>query len=310
VSLRGTLETFALTDVLSLVASTTKTGELQVSGEGTTGRVWLDAGRIVGARAGDVTDPAEVVYRLLRLDTGEFSFETDAAPEGEPTEPHEVDGVVATAQTRLAEWREIQQVVPSLEAVVTLASPAPSESVTMTAEQWAVVAAVGDGRSVENLMERLDQDELAAGRLVKGLVEAGLVTVAVTPKPASGRAPERRFEPKSSEPEAEAEPDPEPEVQPASAVVDRSLGRSKSRAADPGKPDLVRQLASLNESTYKVTVPDDAEHPVEPASAKVRADEGGTSDPDTPVPASAAAAEGDEAVNRGMLLKFLSSVRS
>ena len=82
-SLQGSLDTFALADVLVLLASTNKTGELHVAGSRTSqpgrppeveGRLGMDGGRLVGGdvpRAADVTD---AVFELLRLVEGTFSF--------------------------------------------------------------------------------------------------------------------------------------------------------------------------------------------------------------------------------------------
>src|SRR3954452_4303257 len=56
VALQGTLDTFALPDVLRLLASTKKTGRLHLTGNRGDGSVWVDTGDVVkveasGARA-------------------------------------------------------------------------------------------------------------------------------------------------------------------------------------------------------------------------------------------------------------------
>src|SRR5690349_6238345 len=101
VSLQGSLETFALPDVLVLLASTKKDGELRVVGGRTDGKVWLDKGQIVQTTHGGKDVPAiDGVFELLRLSAGTFSFESDhTAPK--PGEPVMIDLVMADAQTRL-----------------------------------------------------------------------------------------------------------------------------------------------------------------------------------------------------------------
>jgi len=284
VSLRGSLETFALTDVLTLVASTGKTGELQVVGDEMSGRVWLDGGKIVAARVDDATEPADAVFRLLRLPNGDFTFEADGAPP-DPGDPEEVSTVLAAAQERLAEWRDIQSVVPSVHAWVTLDGTGDGD-VQLSSQQWALVVQVGDGRSVQDLMGRLGRDELVVGRLAKGLVEAGLATVAAAPAPAPAPGP------------APA-PAPAAEVAPSAPPPGTPTATTRSGAA---KADLVRQLASLNEATY---APKDRDaHEAAPEDVDEESTEStGEAPHGTPV-------GGDDTVNRGMLLKFLSSVRS
>jgi hypothetical protein len=284
VSLRGSLETFALTEVLTMVASTGKSGELQVEGETLTGRVWLDDGQIVAARAGEATDPADAVFRLLCLPSGDFAFEADAvAPEAGV--PLAVADVLEAANQRLEEWRQIEAVIPSPDALIRLQRTLGGGDVHLSGAQWEVVVALGDGRSLAELMELLDQDELATGRVVKGLVEGGLALVTDAPRRSARR-------PAAAAPERED-------------VLVEDLGDGPSDAEDAApvaetRTDLVRQLASLNEATYSSAA--DAEDD--------GADVAGEDDTHQSAPPVPATATTDETVNRGMLLKFLSSVRS
>ena len=50
-ALQGTIETFALPEVLRLLGSGAKTGRLRLSGDRGSGSVWIDGGKVVGAEA-------------------------------------------------------------------------------------------------------------------------------------------------------------------------------------------------------------------------------------------------------------------
>ena len=69
-ALQGDLQSFALNDVLRLLAGTSKSGRLAVAGSDRKGDLWLDGGRIAG---GDVssapyaTEVVDVVLELLRF---------------------------------------------------------------------------------------------------------------------------------------------------------------------------------------------------------------------------------------------------
>src|SRR3954453_23344168 len=83
VALQGTLDTFALPDVLRLLASTKKTGRLRVSGNRGTGSVWVDGGGVTGAEAtgvGDAPTSSDVLFELLRSGDGSFTFEAGTMP--------------------------------------------------------------------------------------------------------------------------------------------------------------------------------------------------------------------------------------
>jgi hypothetical protein len=175
VSLQGSLDAFALADVLALLASTKKTGELSVRAPAGAGFVWFDDGQVAAAEAGSSTDPIDSIFQLLRLDEGTFSFEAGPAVSSDGLMA--LEPLVAEAQGRLEEWRVIEAVVPSLATRVRLAPELPGRSQTVDAYPWRVLVAVAEGGAVAAVAERLGLGEFAACREVKTLVDAGLVAV-------------------------------------------------------------------------------------------------------------------------------------
>jgi hypothetical protein len=175
-SLRGSLDTFALPDVLALLASTAKSGELDVNGPSGGGRVWVDHGQITGAEAANgASVVVDVLVHLLRLEEGDFTFHSDReAPE--PGAPIDIATGLEQAEARLAEWREVEELLPSPAALLTLA-PTASGTVRLSRDQWAVVAGIGESRAVDELVEYLGGDELSRWRVIANLVESGLVEV-------------------------------------------------------------------------------------------------------------------------------------
>lgn len=166
-SLQGSLETFALPDVLVLLASTKKDGELRISGGQIDGRVWLDKGHIVHTSISGTSMAAlDGVFELLRLETGSFTFDGAGDPP-QRSGPDTVDRVLAGAQARLAEWKDIVLVVPDLDAMVDMAPDAPGDEVTITRAQWKLVRTVAGGRSVRSLMGELGTGEFDTCKTVK-----------------------------------------------------------------------------------------------------------------------------------------------
>jgi hypothetical protein len=194
VALQGDLQSFALTDVLRLLAGTAKSGRLAVTGDDRTGDLWLDGGRIVGGGASSAphaTDVVDVVFELLRFDGGSFAFlDDEQAPEA--SGPTEVDDAITRAEALLQEWAEVEAVVPSMDGWVTFAPEIDGDHTTVSAEQWRVLAALGAGLTVRDLGAHFEQTDLVASRQVKGLVEAGLVSLGAAPadRPAPVAAPQ------------------------------------------------------------------------------------------------------------------------
>ncbi|MBV8980064.1 MAG: DUF4388 domain-containing protein [Acidimicrobiia bacterium] len=175
-SLQGSLDGFPLPDVLALLASTKKRGELRVAGQQGAGRIWMADGAVVGAESGSAHAPVDVLFRLLRIDTGSFTFDPNGkVPAGKP---HELEPLLAEAHARLAEWAMIEAVVPSLTTSVDLADELPATKVTVTSAQWQVLRAVAGGATVADVARLLDADEFHACQAVKRLVDVGLVSVA------------------------------------------------------------------------------------------------------------------------------------
>lgn len=312
-SLHGTLETFALPDVLALLAATKKSGELRVVGGKTDGRVWFDAGAVVGSEVGRSVTFVDAVFELLRLEEGKFSFDADKAA-ASPGEPAAIEPVLAEAQARLTEWKSIEAVIPSLEHAVDLVPDVRDPHVMVTGEQWRALVGVAASPSVTGVIERLGIGEFDTCRTLKGLVDAGLVTVAerTVPAPAQAEAPqveagdtEKEAAPKKPAKAAVAAqldptpPSPEkPKIQALTSTPAASAEALEAPTA--GEADeLVRQVAAMEAPPEPV-----AEAP-EPAAVAAPAE----TSAEAPAPAPAAT-EGEEPINRGLLLKFLSSVRT
>ena len=179
--LKGSLQTVALPEVLKFLADTGKSGEFHVAGSHGEGRLWFDEGRISGILVSRAQEASEAIFELLRIDDGEFDFATDAERSDDARGVDGDSGVVApaleAAQAKLAEWREIVAVVPSLAHRLQLRAETPAAPVTLEPEQWMLVVAVGAGRSVAEVIDARGMQEFDGSKAVRALVEASLVEV-------------------------------------------------------------------------------------------------------------------------------------
>ena len=192
VALQGSIDTFALDDVLRLVASTAKTGRLSLVGTRGEGELVVRDGLVLdGAVSTDerVGDLYELVFELLRFEDGDFQFDAVAIDGLDDAEPVDVELLIEGASGLLSEWRDIERVVPGPWAAVTLAPEAPGGTVKIEPAQWRLIASVGNGAAVGELSERLDASHLATGRLLRALVEAGLLHISDAPLPVADSAP-------------------------------------------------------------------------------------------------------------------------
>ncbi len=177
-ALSGTLDTFALPDVLRLLASTAKTGRLRITGDRGSGSVWVDSGEVVATElASAVTQEptnAEVVFGLLRFSAGSFTFEADAVA-ANASAPEALEPVLGAAENMLVEWRAIEEVIPSLDVWVGLRPALDGPDVMVDQHRWSGITAIGSGSQVGAVAETLQLNEIDSCRLVKELLELGLV---------------------------------------------------------------------------------------------------------------------------------------
>ena len=175
-----------LPEVLSILAGTAKSGELHVSGNRTAGlaqmpavqgRLSFDAGRLASADVAGEADLVDALVELLRVVEGTFMFRPGQAS-GRPAA--EIAELLEEAQARLAEWRDIEHVIPSQGAWLELNPDPPGSHVDLRADQWRLVVAVADGNPVGDTVARLGLGALRGCRAVREVVEAGLVTVYTT----------------------------------------------------------------------------------------------------------------------------------
>jgi hypothetical protein len=186
--LQGSLDNFALHEVLGLLSDTAKTGRMRVTGDRGSGSLWLDAGQLIGSEASRAAADGpieETMFELLRFTTGNFSFNADETPASK-SDPRPVPDVLAEAKARLEQWREIEAVVPSLAHIIAPVAVLPAPEVTITADEWELLMAIGGGTEVGTICELFELGEVEGSRRVKLLIERELVEIS-TPAPMTRR---------------------------------------------------------------------------------------------------------------------------
>ncbi len=173
-SLVGSLGVFTLSDVLTLLAGTSQTGELQVVGSGVDGRLWLSAGELSNAHVGSATTIGEAVFELACVPEGWFYFTAGmASSSGQPTVP--VAAVLDEVEPQVVDWRQLRALVP-LESVVRLSPNPPGDDVQIRSDQWTVLTTIGSGgHTVRSLLDAIGGDHISGLRMLHELDSAGLV---------------------------------------------------------------------------------------------------------------------------------------
>jgi hypothetical protein len=276
-TLQGSLETVGLPDVLSLLGRAAKTGRLAINGPKQAGGVWFRDGQITAIDTGTPVEPAypvDALFELLRIEGGTFAFD-EAAPPSEHPVPVEVADTIAAARARLVEWRSIEAVVGSLDATVELVAETAGP-VTLTPEQWEMVIAIHGASRVGDVLERRRLGEFDGCNIIRSLVLAGFARIEVPVEAAVAVV----TVPASEVPLLVSE---------GSVTTTGLVGRP---ADSPGS-SMWPTVALLSE-------------PAPPVELDANADQTGVPEET----ATSGEGDADGPMNRGLLLKFLSSVRS
>ena len=254
--------------------------------------------------------------------------------------PVEIDAILRDAERLLAEWLEIEAVVPSLEAFVTLSPTLPRAEMVVDAERWKVVVAAGGGATVRQIGAGLALGEIEVSRAVKDVVEAGLlriqpaVVATVAPPAPTFEAPPPKVEQAPPAPPVAPRSAPAPAPAPVEderavfarigepvgpmpaeePIVDVSTGATGGTGAPLGI-DIPGSPASWEPQMAKGTEDDDddllrALGNLTPQAARaIAAAAQATTDAERDAALDQAIAANHEPLDRGLLMRFLSSVK-
>ena len=186
-TLRGQIADFPIETVLQLLASTGKTGQLEVRGEGQSGSLGFDGGRLVSASTGEDAGEA-ALGAVFTIDHGDFEFiPWKDAPAANLT--GDLDQLLDRAVVERNKIIAIRQIVPRDDLRFRLSERAAERGeITLSADQWRTLLAVNGERDVRGVADHLKVGRLAALDTLAGLVTAGFIDTLEPPAAAS--APE------------------------------------------------------------------------------------------------------------------------
>jgi len=201
--LHGTFETLTISELLRTLAGARKSGALEVSAGDVEARIHLVDGRCRAAESTALADPldgdealaqrlGELCFSVARHGEGDFRFFADEAPPWTTAAGVEVGPALDDVERQLAQWREIQTVIPSLDAHPHLRDELDADSLTVDPALWRLLVAIDGRRSVREVIDRTRQGVLDVCHALKGLVDQGAVEIDPPATAAATRAAARR----------------------------------------------------------------------------------------------------------------------
>ncbi len=189
--MEGTLTGFSLSEVIEMLSHKKKTGVLSIdsSSEGS-GRIWFSEGQVHSAETpafesretGDKKNRGQTedilkdaMLEITEWEESVYSFEVGEVSVSDSDHLFEVDKMLDEVARRSDEWERIKAEIPSQAVKVELISEMKEDSISLSREQWELVAMVGKSKTVDSLRQALEISRFQIGRILFSLSKAGLV---------------------------------------------------------------------------------------------------------------------------------------
>lgn len=168
----GDLSKVKLFDILKPLLSGEKTGILSIKGK-ENGAICFNSGNIVHAKIAR-SSGEEAFFNIMEMRMGRVSFEPGLLPP-EKTISIPTENLVINWSYRKQEWEKIREVIPSSKTIYRLSLHRDSGDKNISANQWEVLALNNGVRTVSEVAETLNWDELTTSKMIYQLFQAGLL---------------------------------------------------------------------------------------------------------------------------------------
>jgi Domain of unknown function (DUF4388) len=257
VVLQGTLETLALPELLGLLAQSRKTGALWLDAANSSAVLYIVEGRCCAAESGDagetLDDSAALLARVIdicfaveRADDGTFRFGPELPPWA-CDETVDLDVAMDELARLVAEWRDIQAVIPSLDCRIRLADELGVDELVIDRERWQLIVALDGRRTVRDLVRKTNRPVLEVCHAILELVDSGAVNVGPPPAVPVGRNGKGRA--RNGDPAVEPEAPYGPGVESPHPGPNGNASENGDRDIDPAdKGRYLRAFSGLRDS--------------------------------------------------------------
>ena len=171
--LSGSLEEKCFPEAFQLAMAYGESGTLELKNGDDIGNVFLIDGAVVHAEYGEL-ESEEAFYELALWDKGQFSYKVGDSSLKRTIEASG-QSLLMEATRRMDEWNLIASKIPSLDVVLHRIAGGASEPIRLTKADWNVLSRMNGEKTLRQLSEELGTDPHETGRVIFGLLNAGVV---------------------------------------------------------------------------------------------------------------------------------------
>ncbi|MHB8071127.1 MAG: DUF4388 domain-containing protein [Candidatus Cryosericum sp.] len=182
--LEGKFSNCQVDEVLQTIVQGNGTGRLSIEGTSVFGgrvhtTLYVEDARIVHVETSPTTT-YHILVDLFSLREGSFSFASGETP-AVRDQSVLVSDVVLQVTAALDEWNSMRHQIGSADAVFALRSDDVTSSLSLTDEQWNVMARLDGKASIRDIANATDRGIVCVAKVVLGFTEKGIAIEAQVP---------------------------------------------------------------------------------------------------------------------------------
>ena len=175
-SLKGSLDSINLADIMQLVSNSRQSGRFVLSkNTGEKGYIYVNQGNINHAEVSNFKGE-DAVFTLISWGKGEFEFE-ESHFDVETSITKSVTSLLMDSARRIDEWKLLRKKIGSIDSVPTFSEIDKSErrKISLSTLEWLVISKIDGRRSIAEISNESGINIFDASRIIFGMITSGLL---------------------------------------------------------------------------------------------------------------------------------------
>lgn len=175
-SLKGSLESINLADIMQLVSNSRQSGRFELTKEdGKKGFIIITKGEITHAEVDNFIGE-DAVFTLISWGKGEFAF-VPGEFEAEATISRSVTSLLMEAARRIDEWKLLRKKIGSIDAIPEFNEIDRKErrKISLSTLEWVVISKIDGKQSIVEISNSAGINIYDTSRIIFGMITSGLL---------------------------------------------------------------------------------------------------------------------------------------
>jgi len=177
-SLKGSLQSINLADIMQLVANSKQSGRFVLTkNTGENGYIYIKDGEIIHSEV-EHFKGEDAVFTLISWGEGDFLFEEQEF-DTQQTITRSVTSLLMEAARRIDEWKLLRKKIGSIDAVPTFSEIDREErrKISLSTMEWMVVAKIDGLKSIAQISNETGINIFDTSRIIFGMLASKLLTL-------------------------------------------------------------------------------------------------------------------------------------